>query len=274
MPELPEVESIRRELSPRIRGRTITGVEILWPGAVRAPSPEELCRVLPGRRIASVRRRGKYLLMDLSGGPVLVLHLKMTGSLLLQPARTVPTGPVSAIFCLDDEAELHFVDRRRLGSIWLVEDDSKAAAALGAEPLEAGFTLEVLQGIVRGHRLPIKALLLDQHLIAGLGNMWADEALFEARIHPLRRAADLTGEEVERLHRAIREVLERGLRSGGASVDTYRLPDGSQGNAHVEFRVAHRRGERCLDCGHPLAYTKVRGRGTHFCPICQEGPPA
>jgi formamidopyrimidine-DNA glycosylase len=266
MPELPEVETIKNELLPHILGRTVTGVDIYWDKMVRHPSIAEFKRRVIGKKITSISRRGKYLFFKLSGEGVLVMHMKMTGSLLVNP----PDNRFSrAIFYLDNGAAVHFWDPRKFGVMWLAEDESAVEAMLGPEPLEATFTRAALAKIFKNRTAPVKAIILDQSAIAGIGNMYADEALFEARIHPLRPAGRLSADEIERLHRAIRHVLRRALPKGGASVRNYIRPDGAPGTAHGEFVVAHGVGKDCPCCGGPIERIVVRGRGTYICPRCQ-----
>lgn len=273
MPELPEVETIRRELIPHLVGRRIAAVSVRWPRTVRRPSADEFVRRLQGRTVESLSRRGKYLVVGLSGGEFLLLHLKMTGSLLVKPPGAVADKHTRMVFSLIDDrnepSALHFRDPRKFGSAWLVEDAFAVTGKLGPEPLLARFTAEALADILKGRRQPIKVLLCDQSRIAGLGNMYADEALFAARLHPLRPSGAISPEEIRRLHRAIRQVLRRGIRDCGASVSNYCRPDGSQGWAHESFRVAHRGGQPCPRCGAPIQRLSLRGRGSYFCPRCQ-----
>ena len=273
MPELPEVETIKNELAPQVVGRCVIGVSLFWRDAVREPSPAEIRQRLIGQRIESIRRRGKYLLLQLSDGETLILHLKMSGVLLIKPTSQKLENHTTAIFHLDGGGDLHFIDQRKFGSMWLVKDENTVVGKLGPEPLDASFTLAILRKISSQHRIPIKVLLCDQHAIAGIGNMYADEALFAARIQPLKKANALSDDEIERLHAAIIEVLERGIKSKGASTDTYRRPDGKTGSAHTEFNVAHRNGEACPDCGSPIQRVSLRGRGVYFCPNCQRDEP-
>ena len=218
VPELPEVETIKNELRDRVVGRRFTAVSLLSPAVACHPSPEEVCRRLPGQEVRELARRGKYLIFHLSGGGALVLHLRMSGSLLLKAAPSGPERYTRAIFHLDGGLELHFCDRRRLGTISLVEDEARITCGLGPEPLDACFTPEALAERLRGRRAPLKALLCDQGFIAGIGNMYADEALFLARLHPMRSGGGLTVEEVERLHKAICEVLRLAIGNRGASI--------------------------------------------------------
>ena len=266
MPELPEVETIKTELMPHVLGREITGVELFWERIVRQPSVEEFRSRVIGQRITGLSRRGKYLFFHLSGGEMLVMHMKMTGSLLIDPSDGRFTR---AILRLDNGTALHFWDPRKFGVMWLDKDDSTVAAKLGPEPLEDDFTSEVLAELLRNRTAPIKPIILDQSIIAGIGNMYADEALFDAKIHPLRPAGSLSGDEIKRLHGSIRRVLLKGLNEKGASIRNYIRPDGSPGTAHDEFNVAHGVGKNCPNCGTPIQRIVVRGRGTYFCPVCQ-----
>ncbi len=266
MPELPEVETIKNELSPFVLGRTIKGVDIFWNKMVRQPSLAEFKRRIVGKKITGLFRRGKYLFFRLDGNGVLVMHMKMTGSLLVNPSDDKFSR---AVFHLDDGAAVHFRDPRKFGVMWLADDESAVNAMLGIEPLDPAFTPDVLAKLLKGRKAPVKPVLLDQSVIAGIGNMYADEALFEARIHPLRPAGELSADEVKRLHRAIRHVLRKALDRGGASVRNYIRPDGSPGTAHDEFVVAHGVGKECPGCGGPIECIVVRGRGTYICPRCQ-----
>ncbi|MBI2852522.1 MAG: bifunctional DNA-formamidopyrimidine glycosylase/DNA-(apurinic or apyrimidinic site) lyase [Chloroflexi bacterium] len=269
MPELPEVETIKNELTPIIIGRTITGVTLLWEKMVRQPSLDEFRSRLTGRKITSLSRRGKYLLIRLNGEDWLVIHLKMTGALIVSRDLSEPPRFTRAIIELDDGSRIFFRDPRKFGMMQLVKDTSSVVGDLGPEPLEPGFTPALLAEILAGRKAPIKAILCDQNIIAGIGNMYADETLFRAKIHPLRTGASLTPDEVRYLHRAIIDVLRAGIENKGASVENYFRPDGSKGTAHIEFRVAHQRGEPCCQCGTPIERIAVRGRGTYFCPKCQ-----
>ena len=271
MPELPEVETIKSEISPYLIGRRITNVTLFWERMVRQPSAAEFRERLNGQRITGVGRRGKYLLLSLCGGDTLVIHLKLTGSLWL---KLPPEGDkfVRAAISFDDGSHIYFRDPRKFGKMWLVSDKSAATGDLGPEPLEPDFTPEVLATRLQRHKIPVKAALLDQRVIAGVGNLYADEALFAAKVHPMRPADGLTPEEIKRLRRSISDVLVHGIDNKGASVENYYRPDGTKGNAHAEFKVARQRGFPCPNCGTPIQYMKVRGRGTYFCPKCQ--PPA
>jgi len=199
--------------------------------------------------------------------------MRMTGSLLLKEADEEPAKSVRVIFYFDDRTALHFRDMRRFGKMWLVKDKNSVIGKLGPEPLEPEFTPEVLAGILDNRRSAIKGLLLDQTLIAGIGNMYADEALYYARLHPLRAANSLSKAEIKRLHNAIQKVLYQGIRNKGASTETYIRPSGVKGEAQLQFQVAHRKGKECPVCGGPIQRIVVHQRGTFFCPACQKLPP-
>jgi len=270
MPELPEVETIKNELLPHIVGHRITSITLFWDGMVRQPSVEEFCSRLIAQEITGVARRGKYLIFSLNSGNLLIIHLKMTGSLLIKPASAEPDKFIRAVIHLDKGTELYFCDPRKLGVMWLVEDKNAIVGKLGPEPLEADFTPQVLAQRLNNRMAPIKALLCDQTFIAGIGNMYADEALFAAGIHPVRLGGNLSQDEVGRLHQAIQQVLWSAIGNKGASVDTYLRPGGELGTAHFQFQVAHYLGGKfCPVCGTPIERIPVRNRGSYFCPNCQ-----
>jgi formamidopyrimidine-DNA glycosylase len=267
MPELPEVETIKNELAPWIVGQSFTKVTILDAKVVYGGSAEEVRRGLVRQKVESLERRGKYLIFHLSNGRSLILHLRMTGSLLLNPREIGRCG--RAVFRLSNGHCLVFSDRRRLGKIWLVDDADAVISKLGPEPFDRKFTTDVLEQRLSRHHIPIKAALLNQSIVAGIGNMYADEALFAAGIHPLRRADDLSPAEVRTLHHYIRSVLQAAIASKGASVDTYVRPEGELGTAHSDFKVAHKGGKPCPVCGSPIERCVVQNRGTYFCLKCQ-----
>ncbi len=269
MPELPEVETVKNELAPHILGRKITGIDLPWEGIVRTPSIEEFRPRLVGQKITSLSRHGKYLVLDLSSADVLVMHLKMSGSLLFGIDATEPPEYTRAVFHLEERTRIFFCDPRKFGGVWLVSDWKMVARKLGPEPLEPAFTPQVLAQRLKNRKAPVKALLCDQSVIAGIGNMYADEALFAAKINPLRSGSSLTPEELERLHHAIQQTLRAAIRNKGASIMNYYRPGGETGTAHFEFKVAHGRGKNCPDCGRPIQRIPVRNRGTYFCPECQ-----
>ena len=267
MPELPEVETIKNELAPRVVGQSFTKVTILDSKLVCGNSAEEVRRELIRQKVESLERRGKYLIFHLSNGRSLIMHLRMTGSLLLNPKDM--DRYARAIFHLSNGHRLVFNDRRRLGLIRLVDDADTVVCKLGPEPLDGNFTPEILGQRLSRHHIPVKAALLNQCIVAGIGNMYADEALFAARINPLRKADNLSSAQVRTLHNCIRRVLGAAIGSKGASVDTYVRPEGELGTAHFNFKVAHKGGEACPVCGGTIERCVVQNRGSYFCPSCQ-----
>jgi len=267
MPELPEVETIKNELAPWVVGQSFTQVTILDTELVCGGSAEEVRRGLLGQKVESLERRGKYLIFHLSNGRSLIIHLRMTGVLLLNPQGV--DHYVRAVLHLSNGHRLVFSDRRRLGLIWLVDDAHTVVGKLGPEPLDESFTPGILGQRLSRRHISVKAALLDQGIVAGIGNMYADEALFAARIHPLRKADALSPAEVRTLHNCIHRVLQAAIGSKGASVDTYVRPEGELGTAHFDFKVAHRGGEPCPICGCTIERVLVQNRGTYFCPRCQ-----
>ena len=273
MPELPEVESVRRQLEPVLVGRRFDRVRIDDARLVRPYDPAEVAAELAGERVAAVDRRGKYLVVRFESGRVLLIHLRMTGSLLHAPSGSLQDDPHRrAVVTLDDGSDVAYRDVRRFGT-WLLLEPGEAGPYLdervGDEPLDALFTTARLGERLAGRRTSLKAALLDQRTLAGIGNIYADEALWRARLSPLRAASGLDRAELRRLHRAIRAALEHGLARQGSTLRDYRLPDGSGGSMQDEFRVYGRRDEPCDRCGTPIARTQVAGRTTWYCPICQ-----
>jgi formamidopyrimidine-DNA glycosylase len=265
MPELPEVETIVRGLQRPLVNRTFTGVTVLWPNAVKTPLLELKSR-LPGQRIESLTRRGKYLQFSLSGGDTLFLHLKMSGELLVEP-NDEPLHPhVRTIFDLDNQHQLRFKDTRKFGRVYLVDDPAQVTAQLGPEPLADDFTVEDFIALFAGRRGRLKPLLLNQHFLAGVGNIYGDESCFVARIHPRRQVDTLSEAELTRLYQAIRQVLNHGIVHKGASLDE--VYKGGEFQNH--FQVYGRAGEPCLRCGTPIERVVLGGRSTHFCPRCQQ----
>ncbi len=279
MPELPEVETIRAQLAERIPGRTFTRVEVHDPKIVSPEDPVGFAEDVVGRRIEAVDRRGKYLLIDLDAPRTLAIHLRMTGRLHWQPGPPDESERfLRARFHLDDGSSLTFGDMRRFGRAWIVDGDAREREAywrarVGVEPLTPRFTARLLAGLLEGRRGPIKAVLLNQALVAGLGNMYVDEALFMARIHPLRPAGSLDQDEIRRLHRAIRDRLAAAVAAGGASIDSYRDGLGERGSMQDLLRVHLHAGEPCPRCGTTIRKTRVAQRGTYWCPTCQPEPP-
>lgn len=273
MPELPEVETVKNELMPHIIGHRLTGITLLWEGIVRQPSASEFSSRLIGQKITGLARYGKYLVASLTSEDVLIIHMKMSGSLLLSQDSSEPPEYTRAIIHLDNGNSIFFRDPRKFGVMWLVKDKDSIVGKLGPEPLEKDFTPHVLARRLKKRTAPIKALLCDQSFIAGIGNMYTDEALFAAGIHPLRPGGSLSQDEIERLHTAIGQVLRSAIGNKGASIVNYYRPGGELGTAHFDFKVAHRGGKSCPGCGTPIQRIPIRNRGTYFCPRCQQPAP-
>ena len=296
MPELPEVETIRRRLLSCLPGLVITDVAVN-DATVSRQSEEELRALLADRRVLDLRRRGKYLLVDLEGS-VAVIHLRMTGQLLFRPPAggtrsspeisstdasagaggPAPRSPLSAparsarfVWRLEPRTELHFVDVRRFGRLWVLPPAAEDGffAGMGPEPFGPGFTTDYLRGALRGRAAPLKSFLLDQRRLAGVGNIYADEALFLARLHPLRAAGSIGPREALRLRAAVLETLQAGIDHEGSSIESFVDPAGRRGSFQDILNVYQRTGEPCRVCGTTIRRLVVGGRGTHFCPGCQ-----
>ncbi len=286
MPELPEVETIARQLRGLVVDRTISEFESRWV-RLTEPEPAEVVGArLRGRRIRDVRRRGKFVVFDLDGGEALVVSLRMTGKLLFG-VQDVDERYVRGQIRFEDGTVMRFSDTRKFGRMAVIDASTLEGngerrrtkmplhASLGQEPLARGFTVAWLRSLLRRRpRAAIKVLLLDQRAIAGIGNIYAIEALWRARIHPLRKAGSLRAEEIARLHEAIRWALRKGIRLGGASPSDYVDARGNKGRMQREFQVYARAGEPCPRCGRAIVRTVVGGRGTFHCTRCQRAPRA
>jgi formamidopyrimidine-DNA glycosylase len=276
MPELPEVETIRRQLAPHLEGRTLLDVEILDPRWTRPDPPEAIEHELRGRVVEQVGRAGKYLVWRLTGPVFLLIHLRMTGALLFDPPADPPHTRVR--FTLDEGHRLIYNDPRRFGTGHLVGDqlarDAYLGERLGIEPLTPQFTTDHLRQMARGRTAPVKSFVLDQRRIAGVGNIYADEALHRAGIHPLRPAGSLTRPQLDALREAIEHVLNAGIDAKGATIDDFRHVDGAQGSFQDLFQVHQREGEPCPVCGREIRKMVVGGRGTYVCEHCQKRPRA
>ena len=271
MPELPEVETVRRRLAPHLAGRTLAEVEIFDHRLTDPEPPSAVAARLSGARIDALGRRGKYLLIELEDGAALTVHLRMTGNVLWLPSPPAVAPPfLRARAVLDDGSYLGYTDVRRFGTWRVAEDGAEAllAGKLGPEPLD-DWTVADLVGALAGRKAPVKAALLDQRVVAGVGNIYADEALFAARIHPAAPAGRLSRTRVVRVHDAVRAALQAGIDAQGASIRDFRTPDGGYGSAQERFAVYGRGGEPCERCGTPLRRTVIAQRGTVYCPHCQ-----
>jgi formamidopyrimidine-DNA glycosylase len=273
MPELPEVETIARSLEPRLRGRVVAGIDLVYRPLLRTGGRREL-EALRGRRILGVRRRGKMLLVECEGARTLVFHLKMTGQFLFAAEAAPRDKHVRLVMRFEDgRDEVRFRDVRKFGFLLCLEGEPERAcgelACLGPEPLDVG--LPEFRAIVGARRGRIKSLLLDQTRIAGVGNIYADETLFDARIHPETPASSLRPEAVERLYRSLRKILAAAIEAGGSTLADagYSDADGNAGDFQFDHKVYDRTGEPCLVCGTPIRMKRIGGRSSHFCPVCQ-----
>ncbi|GAB4465652.1 MAG: bifunctional DNA-formamidopyrimidine glycosylase/DNA-(apurinic or apyrimidinic site) lyase [Anaerolineales bacterium] len=264
MPELPEVETIARTLRPELVGKTIREADLRWRRTLAMPSPQKFKEQIRGQKITNVARRAKYLILQLSTSHLLI-HLRMSGDLLMRSSTTEPEKHDRLILKLSGGQSLAFNDTRKFGRVWLTDKPEEVLGSLGPEPLDDGFTPEWLYAALHAKRRQLKPLLLDQTFLAGLGNIYTDEALHRAKLHPLRLSDSVSKEEARALREAIRRVLREGIRRNGASIDwVYR-----GGEFQNHFRVYDREGSPCKACGTTIERITVGQRGTHFCSNCQ-----
>ncbi|OGE84985.1 MAG: DNA-formamidopyrimidine glycosylase [Candidatus Doudnabacteria bacterium RIFCSPHIGHO2_02_FULL_46_11] len=271
MPELPEVETVVRELGRKLKGRSINDVRVLYPGVIEFPSVKEFVKRLKNKKIKDVARRGKLIIINLHGGDYLLVHLKMTGQLVFNQE---PHKHTRVIFKIGKDS-LNYNDLRKFGFLLLTDEKGldeilNQRFRFGPEPLMKEFTFDYLYEKIRGRSTPIKSLLLDQRILAGIGNIYADEALFLAKIRPLRKARSLNRAEVKSLHRAIKKVLALAVKHGGSSSRNYVRTNGAEGTFHKLHNVYQRHGLPCKVCGRPLQRIVLGGRGTHYCLKCQK----
>jgi formamidopyrimidine-DNA glycosylase len=273
VPELPEVETVRRSLEAALVGRRIAEVtRIAWVRTIAEPSPELFRELLRDRLVTGVERRAKYLVIKLDRDEVLVVHLRMTGRLTLQSPEAEPDHHTHVVLRLEDGGQIFFRDTRKFGRIWLLDAEGFDAlqARLGREPLDEALTAEEFRTLLRRRKGRLKPLLLDQKLIAGLGNIYVDEALWCAKLHPLRTVRSLDDDDIDRLHEAIRSVLKAALEHRGTSFSDYRDALDQPGSNQDFLNVYQRAGQPCPRCGTPIERMLVAQRGTHYCPSCQQ----
>src|SRR5689334_7148249 len=278
MPELPEVETIRRQLAPAVEGTVLERLDVLDARWVEPAAPAEVSDAVRGRRVERLSRRGKYLVWELEDEVYLLMHLRMIGNLfVVPPEEDADDRPhLRSRLVLDSGRRVLFVDVRRFGTgvVLLGYDELEEyfSARLGVEPLSPEFTADALRALAAGRKAPVKAFLLSQERIAGVGNIYADEALWRAQIHPLRPVGTLKREQIEALHAAVIEALHAGIDARGASIDDFRHVDGASGSFQDRFKVYGRAGEPCYRCGTTIEKIRVAGRGTYFCPHDQRKP--
>lgn len=273
MPEMPEVEIIRRYLDKQLTGQRIMGVELLLPRQIKWPEPEGYRAMAIGRTIAGMNRCGKYLLMALDNGSELVFHLRMTGRLVYEPDGVNHDSHARLLFQLDGGGLLVYGDTRTLGTLYALSPGERwrihGLAEMGPEPLTGDFTPAYIQQTAKGRRTAVKSFLLNQKYIGGIGNIYADEALFLAGIHPLRPVGSLSAAECQRLHQSVNTVIAAGIRDGGTTFRDYKNGEGKQGSHQEQLYVYNRQGQPCRRCGTEIEKMTVGGRGTHLCPQCQ-----
>jgi formamidopyrimidine-DNA glycosylase len=272
MPELPEVETVRRSLQQALAGCRIAEVtRVAWPRTIAEPAPEIFCELLHDREIRGVDRRAKYLIIHLDRDEALVVHLRMTGRLTVVDAATEPDNHTHVTLRLDTGGQLFFRDTRKFGRIWLLDQPGLSALnqKLGPEPLDDALTAEEFRTLLRKRKGRLKSLLLDQKLIAGLGNIYVDEALWLAQIHPLQIVGEISDDQIDALYSAIRQVLTSSIEHRGTSFSDYRDAWGVKGSNQNHLYVYNRKGQPCTRCGTPIERIIVTQRGTHICPYCQ-----
>lgn len=270
MPELPEVETYRRELAPELHGRTVLSTQVFWPNIIAEPAVDQFEHSLVHQQFSTFGRRGKYLLLHFIGGRTLIVHLRMTGELHIHPPTTERDKHTHVLMPLDDGRVLHYRDQRKFGRLWLVDDPQTVLYRLGPEPLERAFTPAALAKGIHGRKATIKALLLDQAVVAGVGNIYADESLFRAGIDPRRPGGELTEDEIATLRDEIRTVLELGIEKRGSSLQNYVRLGGMKGGFQDLHQVFRKTGQPCPVCGTAIERAVVVQRSTHFCPKCQK----
>ena len=274
MPELPEVETVRRILHPQLAGQAIRAVTVNRADVLAHPAPDEFCRAVAGRRIEGVGRRGKFLRLGLAGGGEVLVHLRMTGCLVVAPAGWPEEKHTHVVFHLDGKRELRFSDARRFGRLWLCrpgeEDTFSGVHKLGPEPFDEAFDAAYLQRVLGARRRAIKECLLDQSVVAGIGNIYGDEILFAAHIHPGRPAASLSKQEWARLAEAVPAVLQKGIEADRVTPQAYLESRGQSYRSAPSFVVYGHEGRPCPACGTPLRRMVLGGRSSCYCPACQK----
>ncbi len=274
LPELPEVETIRCDLEKSVQGKILQAVQLFYNGFVKYPSPDIFISSLAGKKIIGTGRRGKYLFLHLSDNLKLVIHFRMTGRIIYSTVKTVPIKHTHGIFLFKDGGELHFNDVRKFGAMWLVDDTEASLIAglksLGPEPLAEEFTVKFLTDICQKSRSKIKSFLLSQKNVAGLGNIYVDEALFRAGLDPHRQTNELAAREIKILWQGIKEVLEEGIKARGTTVSDYVDVQGKTGSFQKSLQVYGRAGQNCFICGSSVQRKKTAGRSSYFCPLCQK----
>ncbi len=272
MPELPEVEVIKEGLKRKVKHKRIARVEVKFSKLIKNTSPSSFGKKVVGREVKEISRRGKFLVFSLDDGSFLVIHLKMTGQLIYCSPDKEVDKHTGLIFTLNNNFQLRFLDMRRFGVVYLVNklEEITTLADLGPEPLDNNFTSLSLKKVLESQKRKIKIVLIDQKVMAGLGNIYVVEALYQARINPEKKAHRLTGLEIKALHRSIKDILKKATSAGGTSTDAYRNVEGKKGRFQYRLQVYGRQGESCPRCGVKISRVKISGRSTYFCPGCQK----
>ncbi|UCD18837.1 MAG: bifunctional DNA-formamidopyrimidine glycosylase/DNA-(apurinic or apyrimidinic site) lyase [candidate division WOR-3 bacterium] len=273
MPELPEVETIKRELRGKIRGQRIVGCSIQREDIIAHPSAAAFCPSITGEQIIDVKRNAKYLILQLSNNKRLMFHLRLSGTIVVSPPNATPERFTRLAIQLSDY-RLFFKEPRALGRVYLIDGNEvvpnlKGFYRLGCEPISDGFTFDYLKAKLKRRKARIKSLLLDQNICAGMGNIYSDEALFRAGIRPMRRANRITDKEIQKLQRMLKDVITDGIANFGTSVSDYKRTDGKEGSFQKVLHVYGREGEPCRKCGSKIVLKKIGNRGTRYCPKCQ-----
>jgi len=274
MPELPEVETIRRELRPRIRSKRIVACRIIRADVIAHPTPEDFCQSITGEKITEVSRKAKYLILELTNAKQLIFHLRLSGTMVLAPLKAPLEKFTRLAFELDDQ-QLFFNEPRVLGRAYLLKTGEKPGNLkgffnLGCEPISVDFNAAYLKKKIKHRKAHVKSLLLDQNICAGMGNIYSDEALFRAGIRPMRRAYRITSREMDKLIKALRDVINEGIENFGTSVADYHRTDGKDGKFQNFLCVYGREGEPCCKCGRTIVAKKIGNRSTRYCPKCQK----
>lgn len=269
MPELPEVETVVRSLREDVIGRKILDIKNSWPNHLASVDLVEMRKRVIGSEITGINRRGKYIVFDLDSPDTMIIHLKMTGQLLLQPATSAEGDHVHTTFLLSGDDELRFRDVRKFGRVYLTQKPVEILGQLGPEPLSESFTPRLLNEMLLGRRRVLKPLLLDQHFISGIGNIYADESLFHAKLAPNRLSNTISEDESRQLYSSIRKTLQFAVDRGGATISDYRQPDGSEGEMQNSFKVYGKAGDPCRRCDGIIERIILGGRSTFFCASCQ-----
>ena len=274
MPELPEVETIKRELLEKVKGKRVSGVRVEKEKSVKLVSPGEFEKILVGKVFSDIQRRGKYLIIYLDSESTLIVHLRVTGRLLFSKDGQKIPKYTKIIFTFDDGSQLFFSDMRGFGTAYLVAGTDfgliPGLAQIGPEPLESNFSPEVLANLLRKKRGKIKPILMDQSFIAGVGNIYAQETLFRAGIHPERDVSTLSKEEIKAIYESLTTILRQAIAHRGTSTDTYVDLNGKKGSFEAQLQVYGKEDQTCMKCGNPIRKKKIAGRGTCFCPKCQK----